>query len=147
VPIVVTQGGVQGLQAGWGGTSLACPIFTAIWAIADQKAGHALGQAAPKIAGLKSGEILDVLPHSSPTNVSGTIFDSGGATFYSATDLFTGQLFGNTEFLSAVWDLGGGLDFDLSFGLDSSLTVTKGWDNVTGYGTPNGLPFLNAVTK
>jgi subtilase family serine protease len=147
VPIVVTQGGVQGLQAGWGGTSLACPIFTAIWAIADQKAGHPLGQAAPKIAGLKSGEILDVLPHSSPTNVSGTIIDSGGATFYSATDLFSGQLFGNTEFLSAVWDLGGGLDFDLSFGLDSSLTVTKGWDNVTGYGTPNGLPFLNAVTQ
>jgi hypothetical protein len=107
VPIVITQGGVQGLQAGWGGTSLACPIFTAIWAIADQKAGHALGQAAPKIAGLKSGEILDVLPHSSPTNVSGTIFDSGGATFYSATDLFSGQLFGNTEFLRAVWDLGG----------------------------------------
>ena len=28
-----------------------------------------------------------------------------------------------------------------------SLTVTKGWDNVTGYGTPNGLTFFDAVTK
>jgi subtilase family serine protease len=147
VPIVVTQGGVQGIQAGWGGTSLACPIFTAIWAIADQKAGHPLGQAAPTIAGLASGALLDVLPHSSPTNVSGTIIDSSGAAFYSPADLFSGQLFGNTEFLSAVWNVGGGLDFDLSFGLDTSLTVTKGWDNVTGYGTPNGLPFLDAVTK
>jgi subtilase family serine protease len=143
----VTQNGVQGLQVGWGGTSLACPIFTAIWAIADQKAGHPLGHAAPTIAGLKSGDLLDVLPHSSPTNVSGTIFDSSGATFYSPADLFTGQLFGNTEFLSALWNAGGGLDFALSFGLDTSLTVTKGWDNVTGYGTPNGLPFLDAVTK
>jgi hypothetical protein len=30
-------------------------------------------------------------------------------------------------------------------GLDSSLTVTKGWDNVTGYGTPAGLGFIEAA--
>jgi subtilase family serine protease len=147
VPIVVTENGVQGLEPGWGGTSLACPIFTAFWAIADQKAGHALGQAAPLIAGLQPGDLLDVVPHSSLTNPSGTIFDSNGATFYSPADLFAGQTFGTTQFISAIWNPGGGLDFDLSFGLDTSLTVTKGWDNVTGYGTPNGLTFFDAVTK
>jgi hypothetical protein len=26
------------------------------------------------------------------------------------------------------------------------LTVTKGWDNVTGFGEPNGLPFVQGVT-
>ena len=39
------------------------------------------------------------------------------------------------------------MDIAIAFGLDSSLTVTKGWDNVTGYGTPNGLTFLDAVAK
>jgi subtilase family serine protease len=146
VPIVLTSEGVQGVEAGWGGTSLACPIFTAMWAIANQNAGHSLGQAAPAIAALKTGELLDVLPLSSPTNVAGTIFDDMGATYYSPTDLFTGQLYGNTGFTSAVWAFEGD-DFAFGFGLDTSLTVTKGWDNATGYGTPNGLPFIHAVAK
>ena len=66
------------------------PIFTALWAIANQHAGHSLGQAAPYIAGLKPGELVDVLPLSSVTNVTGTIYDSTGATFYSAASLFAG---------------------------------------------------------
>lgn len=147
VPIVLTEGGVQGLAAGWGGTSLASPIFTAFWAIADQKAGHSLGQAAPAIAALKPGALVDVLPLSSPTNVTGTIVDEAGATFYSATALFAGQLYDSTGFTSAVWAPGGGFDVAVGFGLDTSLTVTQGWDNVTGYGTPYGLAFLDAVAK
>ena len=145
VPIVLTSGGVQGVQAGWGGTSLASPIFTALWAIANQHAGHSLGQAAPYIAGLKPGELVDVLPLSSVTNVAGTIYDSSGATFYSAFDLFAGQTYTSTGFTSAVLDFGGDTDFAISFGLDSSLTVSKGWDNVTGWGTPNVNTYLNAT--
>jgi subtilase family serine protease len=144
VPIVLTVGTQQEIEAGNGGTSLASPIFTAFWAIANQKAGHALGQAAPTIAALKSG-LLDVLPLSSPTNVTGTVIDQNGATFYSATALFQGLLDNTTGFTSSVWNLGSGEYLDLGFGIDSSLTVTKGWDNVTGYGTPNGLTFINAV--
>jgi subtilase family serine protease len=147
VPIVVTVNGVQGVEVGWGGTSLASPIFTAIWAIANQKAGHSLGQAAPTIAALNPGELQDVLPLSTATNVAGTIFDVTGTTYYSSTGLFTGLLYGSTGFTSAVVNFGGSVDQAISFGLDSSLTVTKGWDNVTGYGTPNGLTFLNAVAK
>jgi subtilase family serine protease len=145
VPIVLTSQGVQGVQAGWGGTSLASPIFTALWAIANQHAGHSLGQAAPYIAGLKPGELVDVLPLSSVTNVTGTIYDSSGATFYSAANLFAGQTYTSTGFTSALFDLGNDTDFAISFGLDTSLTVTKGWDNVTGWGTPNVNTFLNAT--
>ena len=145
VPIVLTSGGVQGVQAGWGGTSLASPIFTALWAIANQHAGHSLGQAAPYIAGLKAGDLVDVLPLSSVTNVTGTIYDSSGATFYSAGNLFAGQTYTSTGFTSAVLDLGGDTDFAISFGLDSSLTVSKGWDNVTGSGAPNVNTYLNAT--
>ena len=57
------------------------------------------------------------------------------------------MLEGNTGFTSAVWDLGGGTDVDFGFGIDSSLTVSSGWDNATGFGTFHGLTFLNAVAK
>jgi subtilase family serine protease len=147
VPIVLTANGVQGVQAGWGGTSLASPIFTALWAIANQYAGHSLGQAALTIASLQPGELVDVLPLSSVTNVTGTIFDSTGATFYSASSLFAGQVYGATGFTSAVLNGGNNTDFAISFGLDTSLTVTTGWDNVTGYGTPNVNTFLKAAAK
>jgi len=143
VPIVVTTQGQQFLYVQVGGTSLSSPIFTAFWAIANQKAGHSLGQAAPTIAGLTTG-LTDVLPLTSPTNVAGTVFDSGGATYYSATGLFA-DLYNGTTFTSALGQLGPGAYLAISFGLDSSLTVTHGWDNVTGYGTPNGVAFLNAV--
>jgi hypothetical protein len=34
-----------------------------------------------------------------------------------------------------------------TFGTDSSLATTAGWDDVTGLGTPNGMPFINQVLK
>jgi subtilase family serine protease len=147
-PIIFTSYGVQYAQAGWGGTSLASPIFTAIWAIADQFNGSALGQAAPAVAKLKAGQITDVLPNSALTlyDVTGTVHDSSGATFYSATGLFTGFLDTTTQFASAIWNFDSEGAIAISFGTDSSLTVTKGWDNVTGYGEPNGLPFIQGVT-
>ncbi|HLH33514.1 MAG TPA: S53 family peptidase [Alloacidobacterium sp.] len=132
-------------NAGIGGTSLACPIFSAIWALADQAAGKSLGQAAPLLAKLPAGAINDVVPVSSPTNVAGVIFDSNGATFYSS-DTLLAPLYTTKEYYSAFWNLQGEY-VDLSFGTDTSLTVTKGWDNVTGWGVPNGLSFINAAAK
>ena len=49
-PIIFTESGVQYAEAGVGGTSLASPIFTAIWAIADQVNGAPLGFASPAVA-------------------------------------------------------------------------------------------------
>ena len=145
VPIVVTSGGTQNVLVGIGGTSLACPIFSAIWAIANQKAGHALGQAGPLIARATSG-ITDVLPLASPNNLAGIIFDSNGATYYSSADLFAGSIGSQKNFLSFLYgdDL---TNYAFAFGLDTSLTVTQGWDNVTGYGTPIGMAFLDGVAK
>ena len=147
-PIVFTSSGVQYAEGGWGGTSLASPIFTAIWAIADQYNGAPLGHAGAAVPKLKTGQITDVLPTSSlnTTDPTGTIVDSGGATFYSATGLFAGLLYTQTQFPSAIWNFDSEDAAVLSFGTDSSLTVTPGWDNVTGYGEPNGLPFIQGVT-
>jgi subtilase family serine protease len=147
--IIYTSGGVQYAEAGIAGTSLASPIFTAIWAIADQYNGKPLGQAAQIVPRLKAGQITDVLPTSplETADVSGTVYDASGPTFYSQTGLFEGVLYSTTNFVSAIWPIvPGEEDIAISFGTDSSLTVTPGWDNVTGYGEPNGLPFIQGVT-
>jgi subtilase family serine protease len=147
--IIFTDGGKQYAEAGIGGTSLASPIFSAIWAIADQYNGKPLGSAGPIVAGLAPGGITDVLPTNSleTADVSGVIFDSNGSQYYSAPDLFSGLLYTQKDFLSAVWPIDSNDAIDISFGTDSSLTVEKGWDNVTGYGEPHGLGFIQAVTK
>ena len=128
-----------------GGTSLSTPMFSAMWALANQKAGHLLGQAGPILSKLNSSAINDVVPVNSTTNVTGTVIDSSGATFYSAADL-AAPLEGTTEFYSAIWPING-YGVDLTFGTDTSLHTTRGWDNVTGYGTPKGLAFINAAAK
>lgn len=125
-----------------GGTSLSSPVFSAIWTSADQKAGVPLGQAAPLIAKLPTGAVNDVVPVGSPTNVAGIVFDSSGATYYSSDSLLA-PLDTTTTYFSAIWNLGGGEDVDLSFGTDTSLSVAKGWDNVTGWGVPNGAKFID----
>ena len=147
--IVFTSQGVQYAEAGIGGTSLASPIFTSIWAIADQYNGKPLGFAAPAVAKLKPGQIKDVLPTSDLNDYdpSGTVVDSSGSTFYSTDAIFgSAALYTQTQFPSAIWPFDSEDAAVLSFGTDSSLTVTKGWDNVTGFGEPNGLPFIQGVT-
>lgn len=147
VPIVITSQGTQYLFAGVGGTSLASPIVTAILAIATQRAGHPIGQAAPLIASLPHGAVTDILPLSSPGNLSGTIVDSSGTTFYSPQSLFTPFLYTTEGFISANYPAGPGTALAIAFGMDSSLTVTKGWDNVTGFGVPNGVNFIEAAGR
>lgn len=145
-----------GNVASVGGTSLACPVFSAIWALANQNAHHHLGQAAPIIAKMSPSEINDIVPVSSPGNVTGSLTDASGTTDYSALDLvgnFGGNIFlspilyNTTAFVSAVQPDPNDpfSSVLLTFGNDTSLTITPGWDNVTGWGRPNGLPFIQGA--
>jgi subtilase family serine protease len=163
--LVVTEGTTKYGEV-IGGTSLASPVFSAIWAIADEYNGAPLGQAARAVAKLTSAsDIADVVPPSSALNtddVAGSISDSSGKHNYTRTTLYTHainedtgeapvSLYSQGSFLSAIWPIANakGVDVEyiaVSFGTDSSLTVTKGWDNVTGWGEPNGLPFIQGVT-
>ena len=147
-PIVLTNGGKLQLFRGVGGTSLASPIFTAMWAIAQQKANGALGQAAPTLSRMKTG-LTDVLPLSNANSVSGSITQKSGTTDYSTVQLFAPLDLPNPVFSAAQWPLHtvsqGVATFGIAFGLDSSLTVTKGWDNVTGYGTPDAAFVTSAA--
>lgn len=133
-----------------GGTSVACPMFSAMMAIAAQKAGHPLGQAAPLLYGLASANdtslpIYDVVEVGSPTNLAGSITTSAGTTTYSANQLAS-PLDGTTTYYSAFYNSPFSTRwFAITFGTDSSLTTGPGWDPVTGVGTPNGAPFVTAI--
>jgi subtilase family serine protease len=142
--IIETVGGQLGVSV-IGGTSLGCPMFSAIMAIASQHAGGGLGQAAPLVYGLPSGAVTDVTAVSSPTNVTGSITTPSGTTSYSA-DQLAAPLDGVTSYLSALYNSPFTTRwFAITFGTDSSLTVTPGWDSVTGVGTPNGATFVHAL--
>lgn len=130
----------------YGGTSLACPMFSGLWAIANQEAGTPLGQAAPYLYKMPKGTITDVAAVNSKTNVSDWIYTSSTHIdkFYSP------QIVGPLEnsyynYVSAIWDYPDTQDttYVISFGTDSHLTVHAGWDNSTGLGTPNGEAFAN----
>jgi subtilase family serine protease len=128
-----------------GGTSVACPVFSGIWAITNQAAGVALGQAAPYVYHMPAGAITDIQQVGSPTNVAGSTFSGGPPTYYSPAALAS-PLGPNTTFVSALYHSPSSARwYDLVFGNDSSLTTGPGWDNVTGMGTPNGMAFINGV--
>ena len=64
-----------------------------------------------------------------------TVTDPSGTTFYSAAYL-AGLPASDTSFASVLIN-DGGICAGLAFGTDGSLTITRGWDDVTGYGMPN----------
>jgi subtilase family serine protease len=153
----------------YGGTSVATPMFSALWAIANQESeangGTALGQAAAHVYSLPAGSIFDVVPVSMKNNVIATIVDSTGTTKYTAAEILGGP--GPNppaKFISAIWDypLYQDTAYVISFGTDcaiaspsfffdgttcnlaSSLHTKVGWDNVTGVGTPNAQAFADS---
>ncbi len=126
----------------YGGTSLATPMFSGLWAIANEEAGVALGQAASYLYTLPAGLITDVVPVGSSTNVTATIKQSSTVTdSYDADQVMnlTGTFYSGLWTYPYVQDL----VLAISFGTDSSLAAAPGWDDATGLGTPNGQPFAD----
>lgn len=149
IEIIVTPDSVPGnpqFAEVFGGTSLSSPMFTAVWAIANQAAGVPLGQAASYLYSLTGSAIYDVVPQTSAHNPTGVTYDPPAKPVsYSAVALAS-PLQSSTEFISAIYNSPSSTRWDvLTFGTDSSLTTAPGWDNVTGVGTPNALPFIDQV--
>lgn len=134
-----------------GGTSASCPMFSGLWAIVNQaayaKSGQSAGLAAPYLYNLPAGAINDVLPASpySKTNLVGVILQAppNPPLFESPVAIVGPDI--NTAFTSAFYQGTSTRWYALSFGTDSTLRVTPGWDAVTGLGTPNGSIFVNRV--
>jgi subtilase family serine protease len=97
-----------------GGTSLASPLFAGMTALAFQGAGGSVGLLNPTIYGQATNGTF--------TDVAGTSPTPGAVRVDYGNGL----------------DPSGGLLYSVrTFNQDSSLTVTPGWDTVTGIGTPN----------
>jgi subtilase family serine protease len=105
-----------------GGTSLSSPLFAGYMALANQHAGFSLGFANPALYALAgSGAIRDVRP--APTQLAALRNDFNNGV--DASDDTTISL--------------------RSFDLDSSLHTKKGYDDVTGLGSPAGAKLLYAL--
>ena len=150
-----------------GGTSLACPMFSALWAIANQAAGAPLGQAAQYLYSMPASTLTDVVPVTGGHNVIATVQDASGTEHYTAARLLGSKA--PQAFVSAIANF---LSNDgqlspfssatdvISFGTDCSavplddlggtpctsataLHTAVGWDDVTGIGTPNAQAFVD----
>jgi subtilase family serine protease len=148
VPIVISETGQLPVQRWYviGGTSLATPMFSALWAIANQEAGVPLGQAAPYLYSMPSTTISDVMPRTSTTNTTAVIEESSAVTHrYNTVQTLevVPSLFG--PFYSSIWDdpSAANTALDVSFGQDYFLKVKPGWDDMTGLGTPNAKAFAD----
>jgi subtilase family serine protease len=107
-----------------GGTSLASPLFTGVMADADQVAGFSHGFANPLLYSLGgTAAFNDVKPGPLTGVVRRNFVNSENATDgYSVSARL--------------------IDTELQ-----TLHVTKGYDNMTGMGTPNGATFLTLLEK
>jgi subtilase family serine protease len=133
----------------FGGTSVACPMFSGLWTDVDQVTevffGSPAGQAAPYTYVLPAGSLYDVINLKSATNVAGSTFTGGPPQYQDPTLLMT-PLDGVTKFVTAFYHSPSSLRwYDEAYGMDSSLDAARGWDNVTGNGTPNGINFVVGV--
>ncbi len=128
-----------------GGTSLATPMFSALWGIAVQRAHHLLGQAAPHLYHMPGGAITDVkATPTSPDNVTGVLTDPFGTQQLTSWELAL-PLQGQQTFFSALYNSPYSTRwFVLTFGTDSTLQAGPGWDPATGLGTPNGWNFVQS---
>jgi subtilase family serine protease len=149
--IIVTPDSVPGDPqevAVFGGTSLSCPMFSGLWAIANQAAGVPLGQAAPYMYKLHGAAITDVtdLTLVSLLDVFGIVIDPPNPIVIESPNSLAAPLENTKNYVSALFQSSTSTRWDVfTFGTDSSLTVGLGWDDVTGVGTPNGVPFVEQV--
>jgi subtilase family serine protease len=128
----------------YGGTSLATPMFSALWAIANQEARTRLGQAAAYLYKMPKSAITDVVAINSSTNVTASIQQPFATDTYNAATI-AAPLGNTTRFYSALWSVPLEEDtvYVLTFGTDTGLVTKPGWDNVTGLGTPRGQAFAD----
>ncbi|SEG90632.1 Pro-kumamolisin, activation domain [Actinacidiphila yanglinensis] len=109
------------------GTSLACPLVAALVADAQQGRGRPFGFVDPLLYRLAGTPALhDVLPvgRSAPQRDRGAWLAADGSGTGAGVDVFDAQDRGQTQQVTA-----------------------KGYDTMTGVGTPNGAAFLTALRR
>jgi subtilase family serine protease len=97
-----------------GGTSLASPLFAGMTALLLQHAGGGLGFLNPTIYGQAGKGTFN--------DIKGSPADAGNV---------------RVDYANGLNQANGLLYTVRTFNQDSSLKITKGWDDVTGVGSPN----------
>jgi len=116
-------------ESDWGGTSLAAPLVAGIVTAAQQGQPASFGLISPAVYKLgKTSAIHDALPLTShsPALYRGTACDANTC---------------GAQVLATFDDQSPAM-----FGYNGQVTL-KGYDNMTGVGTPNGQAFLTALRK
>jgi subtilase family serine protease len=106
-----------------GGTSLSCPVFAAIMALADQAKGIHHGFANPLLYSL-----------------------AGSAAFRDIVDPPSPMAAVRTDWANFLNPHQGRLFTLRSLNQTGTLDTTPGYDDVTGLGSPNGQAFLDAMS-
>jgi subtilase family serine protease len=102
-----------------GGTSLASPLFAAAQALTSQALKMRLGFANPRIYALYNKQIA-----------------GGAKTFHDVTNAYDGLANVRADYLHGL-RAEDGMEYSVrTFDDDSSLTTSRGWDPVTGVGSP-----------
>jgi subtilase family serine protease len=127
----------------YGGNPVATAMFSGLWAIANQKAGMSLGQAAPYLYSLPAAAYTDIMPYSSKNDVVDTVQESSSSTIhYNAAQtmaVLPAGIAGFGPFYSALWQNPQGAEDTtavLSFGANNGGNAAVGWDVDTGVGAP-----------
>jgi subtilase family serine protease len=131
----------------YGGTSLACPMFSALWAIANQVAGSDLGEAAPILYGAPATVFTDIVPYGSKTNVT-ALYETSTGNVHESANALVAPLQGSTTYQSAIWNYPDEQNFAylLTFGTDSGLEAAKGWDPATGLGVTKPAALMQYIS-
>ena len=106
-----------------GGTSLSCPLFAGVMALADQRSWHPHGFANPALYALAGNRAYR------------DIVDPAGTIAAVRSDFANGE------------NAADGVNYSVrTMNQTESLHTIPGYDDVTGVGTPNGEAFLGALT-
>ncbi len=131
-----------------GGTSVAAPVFAGISALANQRAGERIGQVAPLLPGLQGSPLTDIVPLTSADPKMTAKLRGKTITTPDVTPDALALLPEGVDDIEQIFVVRPVLSMTIfTYGLDTSLTTSVGWDNVTGYGEPNGNAFLVALAK
>ena len=131
-----------------GGTSVAAPVFAGISAIANQRAGERIGQVAPLLPGLQGSAIKDIVPLTSQEPKMSALLHGMPVTTPDVTPDALALLPEGVDDIEQIFVVRPVFSMIIfTFGLDSSLTATVGWDDVTGYGEPDGGAFLEGLAN
>jgi subtilase family serine protease len=143
-----------------GGTSVATPMFSALWAIANEEAGEPLGQAAQYLYSMPAGTLTDIVPAAGAHNVQATIEKPTKTENYTPAMVLGAAA--PADFLSAMVSYPDGylvlqvISFEtdcsalpassnngISCSNPTALHTAAGWDDVTGVGTPDAQAFAD----